>query len=134
MFVPYIVDNQLTTLKQQNSECSSLLPLLFYICYISRLNILTEHFNSFFLAGVLLSGFICFLRQPSLLIVCMCHSTLYRSVTHSGQHDTNCTQNRLCQNYGHSHYAALYAWACFDMRKSQTTLFVLMKICHNSLS
>jgi hypothetical protein len=109
VFVPNIVDNQLTTLKQQNSEYSSLLPLLFHVCYISRLSILAEHFNSFFLAGVLLSGFICFLRQPSQLIVCMCHSTLHRSVTRSEQHDTNCTQNRLCKKYGHSHYAALYA-------------------------
>ena len=79
----------------------------FIILYISLLNILAEHFINFLGAGVLLSGFICYLRQPSQLIVYTCHSTLYRSVLRSGQHVTNCTQNRLCQKYGHSHYAAL---------------------------
>ena len=99
---------------------------MFYICYISLLNILAEHFNSFLLAGVLLSVFICFLRQPSQLMFCMCRSTLYRSVIRSGQHVTNCTQNRLCKKYGHSNYAVLQAWTYFDMCKSHTTLFVLM--------
>ena len=78
LFFSCIVHNQFTTLNQQNAECSSLLPLLFHISYISRLNILSKHFSSFFWAGVLLWGFICFLRQPSQNIVCMCLSTLCR--------------------------------------------------------